>query len=511
MILAAKGLCYRPARGRFALGPIDLSLDGGTFALLSGDNGSGKSTLLKLLAGRARSLTGAVGGSLAILGKDALSGEGSAFFGSVAFMGARPEAALFCPSVREEIAFGLENLGLSRRERDDRVTRVAAQFRIDSLLSAESRRLSGGEQKLVLLAALMALEPRILLLDEPLAGLSAANRRVVARILRDHADRGNLVIMAEHGLDDVADLLDREFRLENGLLAYDGAVRIHEQAPGSECAYGETLVETIRHEESPRAVSGNETTETRGDSPARLSADELEFSYGTARVIGIQGLSISNGISLLRGENGAGKSTLLRLLRGLLPPTKGRVRLDGKEIRRASAALALGFVPQDSGRQFFRLSTREELEIGLLFRPDARRGAGRRSALRRIAGLVERFGLGELLDAYPEELSTGEQRRLSVATILALEPTFLLLDECEAGLDAKYRKILEEELLERTESGVGILASVHGSGFLRGRADREFTLAGGALRARALCRHVQCDGSRKGSRPIVNGAEAIHA
>ncbi len=485
MILAAKGLCYRPERGRFALGPIDLSLDGGTFALLSGDNGSGKSTLLKLLAGRARSLTGAVGGSLAILGKDALSGEGSAFFGSVAFMGARPEAALFCPSVREEIAFGLENLGLSTRERDDRVARVAALFQIERLLSAESRRLSGGEQKLVLLAALMALEPRSLLLDEPLAGLSAANRLMVARVLRDHADRGNLVVMAEHGVDDVAGFLDRELGLENGRLAYDGAVRRIERAPDADWP----------PEESPRAVSVSATAETRGEGPARLSADELEFAYGAARVIGIAGLSIPNGISLLRGGNGAGKSTLLRLLRGLLKPTRGRVLFDGKEIRRASAALALGFVPQDSGRQFFRLSAREELEIGLRFRPDARRGAGRRAALREIDRLVERFGLGDLLDSYPDELSTGERRRLSVATILALEPTFLLLDESEAGLDARYRAVLEGELFGRAESGVGILASVHGSGFLRARADREFALSGGAVRARALCR----------------GAEAINA
>jgi energy-coupling factor transport system ATP-binding protein len=498
MLLVARGLGYRPVRGRFELGPIDLTLDGGTFALLSGDNGSGKSTLLRLLAGHARSLTGVVGGRLTILGKDALSCEGSALFGSVASMGPRPEAELFCPTVREEIAFALENLGLAKREREERVERVASQFGVSGLLSAESRKLSGGEQKLALMAALMALEPRVLLLDEPLAGLSAGNRQLVAQILRDHADRGNLVVMAEHGVDDVAALPDRELRLESGRLAYDGAFQHPARAPSNDCPREEDP-----RDESPHADSG----EPRVEGPARLSAETLEFAYGTARVIGIAGLAIPNGISLLRGENGAGKSTLLRLLRGLLEPTRGRVRFDGKEIRRASAALALGFVPQESGRQFFCLSAREELEFGLRFRPAMRHGPGRQAALRRIDQIVDLFGLGDLLDAYPEELSTGERRRLSVATALALEPTFLLLDECENGLDAHYRRVLEGELLRLAESGVGLLASVHGDSFLRGKANREFALSGGTVRTRALAH----PGPFAGARPVPNGAEAIHA
>jgi energy-coupling factor transport system ATP-binding protein len=513
MLLVARGLGYRPARGPFELGSIDLNLDGGTFALLSGDNGSGKSTLLRLLAGRAGSLAGTVRGSLTLLGKDALSCEGSALFGSVASMGPRPEAELFCPTVREEIAFALENLGLAKREREDRVERVAGQFGIAGLLSAESRKLSGGEQKLALMAALMALKPRVLLLDEPLAGLSVGNRRLVAQILRDHADKGNLVVMAEHGIDDVADRPERELRLESGRLAYDGAFRHPARATNGDCPREEGPWEESPYADNgePRARSivaiGNATPGTRVECPARLSAETLEFAYGTVRVIGIADLAIPNGISLLRGENGAGKSTLLRLLRGLLEPTRGRVRFDGREIRRASAALALGFVPQESGRQFFCLSAREELEFGLRFRPAMRRGPGRQTALKRIDRLVGLFGLGDLLDAYPEELSTGERRRLSLATTLALEPTFLLLDECENGLDARYRHVLEGELLRLAESGVGLLASVHGDGFLRGKAAREFTLSGGAVGLRALTH----PGPYVDARPIPSGAEAIHA
>jgi len=468
-LLAAEGLIYEPPRGAFKLGPIDLTFTGGSLTLVSGRNGSGKSTLLSILSGRAGSLAGRASGRLFLLGEGSPYREGSALFGSVAHMGPRAEAELFCPSVREEISFALENLRYSRAERESRAERTAESLGISSLLDSDPRRLSGGEQKLVLIAALLAIEPRILILDEPLAGLSEANAIRVSSVLRAYADRGNLAILCEHRRDPLTAFADREIALEAGKVSYDG--RFERTRP--------MRIETI----APSTPTATNQTHPPIHLPqTRIIAEGLSFDRDGRRIIDAHEISIPQGITILKGENGTGKTTLLRLFRGLLKPTRGSILYDGKRVRRASSAVGLAYLAQESRKQFFRLSVRDEIDYPLRFAGGHFAGKRRTLAeLRKDANrLIETFALADLLDAYPLELSCGEQRRLAIAAVLATRPGFLLLDEPECGLDECHAGILARELARLSGEGVGQLISLHGHSNIQSLANGEITLVNGA-------------------------------
>ncbi len=479
MIISAKGLGYRTNDGRFALGPVDLELDGGSLVLARGDNGSGKSTLLRLLSCRGRNLPGTIAGKLDILGQDALASDASAFFPALASMGPRPDAELFRATVREEIAFALENRGLSREECRRRADKAAEELGIGRLLGLPARKLSGGEQRLVILAALLALKPRAMLLDEPLSSLSADSARLAARALRAHADEGNLVVVVEHAFAALDGLVDRELVLERGKIRFDsGSAKSlratgYREIPRERDGIGARNDKGLRTDENPAMVA-RQFPEER----IRLSADRIDFCHGDSPILALDGLSIPNGISLLSGGNGAGKSTLLRILRGLAKPARGRVRFDGTEIDRVSAVAGLALVMQESAHQLVALTAREEIALAVKFRPaNEPRGREVRTHADDIAA---RFSLESLLDSYPGALSTGERRRLALATAFARGADFMLLDEADSGLDGRGKETLLRELGELARRGGGALFASHEPAFLNGLAGREFALERGA-------------------------------
>jgi energy-coupling factor transport system ATP-binding protein len=384
--LTASGLTLaRVGADMPALHDVDLSLAPGESVLLSGPTGAGKSTLLRALAG----LGGVERRAGSIVADRA-----------IALLLQHVETQLLCTTVGEEVGIGLRDRCPDPAER---ARRVAAALRDVDLEGTEAHavdRLSAGQKQRVVIAALIALEPAILLLDEPLASLDAPSRRrlvdVVARLKR----RGTALLVAEHAPRELLEVCDRALRIDAG--------RLHAVSLPPRSAIAD-----------PDAGATGRATPP----PEHLSALEAG-----ERV-------------LITGPNGSGKSHRLRAL-----------------AREHTARGPVALVVQEPRRSLFARTVRDELSFSL----DRLRGGARRHRDRRVELLLDRFALRPMASRSPRRSSFGEQHRLAIAAALAAQPAFLLLDEPFAGLDPDARdRLLDALSEEQRESGATIVVASH--------------------------------------------------
>lgn len=430
-----EGLALRIG-ARAVLRGASLRLEEGELAVLAGPSGGGKSALLRLLVGLGpRASDFAIRGGARVLGLDALRTPTPLLARNAGLLFQDVAHQVTQPSVEAELAFRPENLGLPPREVDERVASVARRFGLEALLERPTHALSGGELKRMALAAVLAAEPRVLLLDEPLGSLDAEWRAALLRDLEREA-RERAVLVAEHRLGELAALRAKTWRIDGGVLAPGRLPGPHARAarprrPGARRG-GEPLVaaEALRVARDGRAL-----------------LDDVAFEAG-------------EGLTLVLGPNGSGKTTLLRSLAGL-EPSEGRLRVAGLDPRaepRSRFARAVGYVPQHAEEMLFAASVREELAFGprnLLGRADPER----------LEGLARALGLAGLLDRHPLTLSGGERQRLALACAMAHGPRVLLLDEPTVGLDAAglARCI---EAMERARRRCAVLLASHDPGLL---------------------------------------------
>jgi energy-coupling factor transport system permease/ATP-binding protein len=449
-----RGLTWRPAgRRRPVLDRFDLTVEPGQRVLLAGPNGSGKSTLLRALAGLLLTAdTGDLSGTVTVDGREPLS-----IPGQVALLLQDPTAAVVAERVGRDVAFGPENLGLERREIWRRVhtalDAVGFPYGVDHPTSA----LSGGESQRLALAGALALEPQVVLLDEPTSMLDPQSAEDVRRSVLDVVrGRGATMVVAEHRIQPWLDVVDRLLVLdEHGDLVADGdphsllkghADRLAGQGvwvpgydPPPPVDLPQDLVEPWTGAGLPVAdgplVSAREVSvrHRRRLGGRRGSGDTLALDRVCADLSAGSALAVT-------GPSGAGKSTLVSLLAGLRHPDDGVVRVAerlatrrGREPARwASADLArrISWVPQTPEHAIVASTVLDEVLT-------AARAVGRDldEAGRRVAGLLEALGLSALAERNPHQLSGGEQRRLVLAAALAHGPHALLLDEPTVGQD----------------------------------------------------------------------------
>lgn len=386
---------------REILRDASLSLQRGEMGLLTGPSGTGKSALLRLLLGlRPRASSMDERGRVELLGQDALRTPTRQLARRAGLLFQDAHLQLTQLDVAAELAFRPENLGLPARDVEERVERVATQCGLASLLERPVSQLSGGETKRVALAALLAAEPEVLLLDEPLGGLDAQWRSALARDLQ--RERGaRAILCVEHRAADLRSLRPRVWTMRD--------------ARPEPASFREPIVhlpQGATKRSGPRAILVEGLVVRRGD---RAVLDGLDFEAGP-------------GITLLRGPNGSGKTTLLRALLGL-EPSEGTMQVAGLDPRGEGAhpiARVAGYVPQRPEDMFFCASLREEIAAG-----------PRNLGVQPAPGIADALGLGPLLDRHPLTLSGGEQQRLALACALAHGPRVLLLDEPTVGLDAR--------------------------------------------------------------------------
>ena len=466
-----------PGQSTPALRDVSLTLRAGEFVTLCGLSGSGKSTLLRQLK-TALAPNGARSGAVLFADRPLSDVSPREQASRIGFVQQSPENQLVTDKVWHELAFGLESLGVDTPTIRRRVAEMAGFFGMESWFHREVASLSGGQKQLLNLAAVLTMQPDVLILDEPTAQLDPiAAADLLAALARVNRELGTTVLLSEQRLEEALPLSDRAIVLDGGAVLADGAPRAvgaqlrtagHELFRAMPAAMrvwaavenGFPCPISVREgrdwladfaashslksvPERPLPVPSEETVVTVSDVWFRYAPDALDVLRGLE-------LTVRRGeLFALLGGNGAGKSTTLRLLAGLQKPYRGEVRVTGK------AAL----LPQEVQTLFAKKTVREDL-------------AEITSDAAVLAYVTELCRLDALLGRHPYDLSGGEQQRAALAKILLTQPDILLLDEPTRGLDAAFKAELAELLQSLLAQGVTVVLVSHDVEFCAACAQR---------------------------------------
>ena len=511
MILAFENVSYRyDGMEDWALSEVSLTVSEGEYVLVAGASGSGKSTFCRLATGLAPHFHGGdLKGRVLVDGRDTREVPVSRIFGQVGLVFQNTEAQLFNRTVEEELEFGLEGLGLGTGEIEKRLQWVSGVLKLGPFLDRSPHQLSGGEKQRVILGAILALRPRLLLLDEPFAHLDPEGSEGLRSLLKTLRGEGPAIVVVEHRLQEVVADVDRLVLFHQGRLAADGPPRqvLEQELTG----YGLNLpalvglfrywgldgpppltpLEAIQLLASgpPRRFSQTKRTKPGegGFPPASRNSNDVPMVEIQDLWFGFPGQPVLKGVEFslrpgecaaILGRNGSGKTTLIKHLNGLLKPARGRIRVLGRDTRVTKThelARRVGFAWQNPNDQLFQTSVREEVLIG----PRILKAYDPPWCER----LFERFGLGPLLDRSPFRMSEGEKKRVSFATALAAQPELVILDEPTAGQDEPFRRELGELIRELREEGKTVLLVTHDLEFAEEQAPRWLVLAEGRILA----------------------------
>ena len=513
-IIAVRNLSYRYRREdpQPVLGEINLEIDRGDYLLVTGRSGSGKSTLCRTFNGLIPHFYGgALEGEVHVAGHPVRQSTVAALFDRVAMLFQNPDSQLFCRTVAQEIVFGLESLGLAPQAIEARLQTALAEVGIEHLHQRDPQRLSGGEKHLALIAALLALRPEVIVLDEPFANLDPANVTRTRRLLRRLHAAGCGVVLCEHRLSRAAPDATRVVVLHGGRIVADGAPgQVLAQAPaawGLEAPLATRIGAALDLTPPPlrienlAGVAPQPGLLDRLDPPPEarprvdrhlppvLEVERLTCRLGPKTLVRDITFALRPGECLaVVGANGAGKTTLLRHLIGLQRPTSGRIRIEGRDSAKKpvdSLARQVGLAFQNPDNQFFRFSVEEEIRIGPQTL-DVLDTAW-------IEELLHIFGLEKLRGKAPYRLSGGEKKRVAFASALAARPSVLALDEPTAGQDFDFRGSLRRFLHRLQSRGQAVVIVTHDLTFAERASDRWLLMAGGRLLADAAPDRIMAD------------------
>lgn len=457
-LVVVDGLTFRYRRATEpAIVDLSLTVDRGEVVLVAGPSGCGKSTLIRAINGLIpHAYPGDLEGVVRVAGEPTSGLKMREIARTVGTVLQDPAKQIVGATVEAELAFGPENFGIPRAEIAGRIRRVMDRAGIGDLAGRETAALSGGERQLVAAAGILMMEPRVYVVDEPLANLDPATAFRLLALLRELADEGSAVIIVEHRVEEALELRpDRILYLEEGRQRYlgppDGFFAIAD--PDAVKLPFEIVLERARSRAATtdgrptraaneRSVSGLGARAAAPepappDGPARLEYHGVRAGYGTREVLrGIDARFGAREVVAVLGPNGSGKTTLFRTAMRLLATTAGQITVDGLPITERTVpqlAQVFGYVFQSPSQMLFARTVREEL----IFGP---RNLGRDPATFEsiIDDALRRTSLDDIegiLDRPPLTLSFGQQKRLALAIALSLQPPTLILDEPSAGQD----------------------------------------------------------------------------
>ena len=486
-----------------ALDDVSLDVRRGERLCILGPNGSGKSTLAGVLAG----LLAPDEGEVELAGEQVFSSGQVDFEAyhrarrSLGLVFQNPDDQLVTSIVEEDVAFGPENLGVPSNEIGERVRRELHRVAMEGYAKADPTRLSGGQKQRVAIAGALAMEPQLLVLDEPGALLDVRGRRSILKVMGRLKTDGRAIVHITHFMEEALEA-DRVIVMRRGRIALEGtpqevfshadeiqalglrepwtarlAGRLRELGVGvgwtcdAERLEGELARVAQRHTRSRSTATTAENQRTchaKVHSDLAVSVHEVSYSYRSVDARNDTHPAL-DGVSLevkratntvIIGQTGSGKSTLLRLLCALELPDVGRIVVDGTDTRDRKGRRALhghvGYVMQHPERQLFAETVAEDVAFGPknLHLPED-------EVTRRCRRALKLVGLLGLEEASPFELSGGQQRMCAIAGILAMQPNILILDEPTAGLDPRRRGDLSRILRVLQRSGVTIVQVTH--------------------------------------------------
>jgi energy-coupling factor transport system ATP-binding protein len=483
-----EGVTYGyPAGEGPALEGVDLTIAEGAFELVAGPSAGGKSTLLRLVNGLVPQFHGGrLAGRVAVCGMDPARTPTRQMATIAGMVFQEPEAQAITDSVEDEIAFGMEQHGVSPTEMRRRIAGLLPALGIEHLRFRALNTLSGGERQRVAIAAVLALEPRILLLDEPTSQIDPAGADAVIQAVMRMRSRGNLtVLIAEHRLERILPIVDGVVRVERGrvqALAPRDAARLTHGAPPV-CQLGRRLgVEPLplSVEEARAAMAGRKLSVAplpAGKAPGGelVRLDGVTVAYGEQVALVEASLTVREGeIVALVGANGSGKTTLFRAIAGLEPTARGAVQLCGRpapaSVQQRTAFA--GLVPQDPAIALYHETVEGEVAETL-----RNRGQGRSAGETKLS----EWGIGELAWRNPRDVSVGQQQRVAVAAMLAHEPRVWMLDEPTRGADFAAKGWLAERFAAHAARGGAVIVATHDIESAARYATRVIGLEGGRV------------------------------
>ena len=425
--IEVRGLSFAyPGAAAPVLEGLDWSVPQGAFALLVGGTGSGKSTLLSLLKPEIAP-AGELAGELRVLGESVAAMDVRASAERVGYVFQDPENQIVCETVWHEMAFGLENLGVSRDEMRRRVAETSYFFGLEDWLHRDTDTLSGGRKQLLSLAAVLALRPRVLLLDEPTSQLDpVAEKNFLHALFRVNRELGCTVVVATHQPRPMLEYATCVYRIEGG--------RVREVADLASLGGREGLLALGSYEPA------------QGEAPGAEAIREGWFRYDRTSGWVLRGLDVAfsaGAVHAIVGGNGCGKSTMLSVLAKTAKLQRGRMM-------RGAASAAL--LPQNPKALLVAETVRDELMEWA-----STCGYDEAAAQEQAA----RLGLAGLEARHPYDLSGGQRQLLALAKLLLIGPELLLLDEPTKGLDLASRRIIARALRDHAGAGGTIIMATH--------------------------------------------------
>ncbi|WP_084500357.1 ABC transporter ATP-binding protein [Brevibacterium album] len=531
--ITARGFGWtHSGRARPALSGLDLRIEAGERVLLAGASGAGKSTLLHAIAGVLPEESGDSRGSLLVGDAPPAAARGVA-----GLVLQDPDSQVILARVGDDVAFGMENLGVPADRIPGRVREALETVGLPVDAAHPTRALSGGQKQRLAIAGVLAMDPGVIVLDEPTANLDpAAVPAVRDAVLAAQARSGATMVVVEHRLEIWADHVDRMIVLGTDGVVADGApetvlgdAALRSLLEGAGLWLPGTAVPCLRTGAgrasgsggapavSGRAVPGSGAGGLPSPGEVLLTAEEVAVARTGGPPVAVVSAEVRSGRALaLTGPNGAGKSTAALTLAGLLPEASGAARASesllagprrprsAQPSRWRSRALVtrIGMVFQEAEHQFLRHTVADELGFG-----PHRAGWAKSRIAERVEELLTRLRLTELAQAHPQTLSGGEKRRLSVACMLAAAPQVLVVDEPTFGQDALTWRELAAMFAEELDGGRAVVAVTHDEAFATALgADRlEFSACGrGCAGDRSAQDGSAQDGSARGGTAARN-------
>lgn len=465
MAIEVRGLSYTFA-GRSAptLEDISFDLSPGSWTLVTGRTGSGKSTLLRALCGLIPQQTaGEMRGNVHLFGTNTRAMSPFALAQNVGLVLQSPDDQICTSTVESEIAFGLQNLGLPVAEIDARIGVWLDRLGLNGCRRQSTETLSGGQKQRLMLASILAMGPRLLLLDEPLAQLDYVGGTELLATLDALRRDGLTIVVCEHRLEGLLRMADQVLTLERGRLVNNAGPKDGQCAAESEASRPRISSRTVRPEGLPPVATALHLAH-RFASQAQPVWEGVDFAIAPGEIVAVV------------GANGSGKSTLLAALAGAVHPLAGRIHLSAG----AAGTLPVGLVAQNPDLLLFCRTVREELAFG-----PRQLGLAESEVRDRVQAAATALSIADLIDEPPLALSQGQRLRVAVGAVATLHPRLLLLDEPTTGQDAA-----EVERLLRAIAGMvearqvgAVLFSTHDLPLVSRFSHRALVLAGGRLTA----------------------------
>jgi energy-coupling factor transport system ATP-binding protein len=471
---------------------INLKVSRGECLCITGASGCGKTTLTRLINGLIPSFyEGTKHGRVLVKGRELEQWEMDDLCRTVGSVFQNPRSQFFNLDTTSELAYGCENLGVSREETLRGVARAADTLGLQSLLERDIHDLSGGQRQLLALGAVYAMGADIFVLDEPTANLDAVATQAVKSTLQRLKSQGKTILIVEHRLHWLDGLIDRVVCMDAGRIIHDWDAERFSALSSRELARMGLRAWSLCDLQLTQSATGAQGSVPCDALPFAIQADSLRARY-TARNEVLKGLSfLATGghVIAVVGRNGQGKSTLARVIAGLMSESYGGISIDARPLSMRDRIGKIYLVLQESAYQLFASSVRKEFALGVKPQRD--------TTAPYIDDLLVRFGLAEKSERHPASLSGGEKQRLALAVGIHAGAKLLVLDEPTSGLDLANMQRCASEIRRLADSGCCVFVITHDAELVATACDQVIEVVDGRVQStytltpctlpRALC------------------------